>query len=93
MKEVTEVSKSVGCCARSKQSIPSQLLPTPPFSDLAVLGPLVLTADLLLLLWCEVVGNVKGFSDLLWRFSLDHVCDCLAANIKEGLDVEVVGSL
>jgi hypothetical protein len=30
-----------------------------------VKGPLVLPADLLLLLWCEVVLDVEGFADLL----------------------------
>lgn len=32
---------------------------------LAVLGPLVLTADLILLLWGEVVLDVKRLSDFL----------------------------
>lgn len=59
---------------------------------LAVLGPLVLAADLVLLLGSEVVLDVEGFADLLRRLSLDHVCDGLAADVKEGLDVHVVGS-
>lgn len=60
---------------------------------LAILGPLVLAADLVLLLWCEIVLNVEGLADLLWRLALDHVCDGLAADVEKGLDVEVVGSL
>lgn len=35
-------------------------------ADLAILSPLVLTSDLLLLLWGEVVGNVEGLADLFW---------------------------
>ena len=61
--------------------------------SLTVLGPLVLTADLLLLLGGEVVGDVEGLADFLRRLSLDHVGDSLATNVKEGLDVKVVGGL
>ncbi len=32
---------------------------------LAILGPLILAADLLLLLGCEVVGDVEGLPDFL----------------------------
>jgi hypothetical protein len=63
------------------------------FQNLAILGPLVLAADLLLFLGSEVVGDVEGLTDLLWGFALDHVGDSLASHIKEGLDVEVVGRL
>lgn len=62
-------------------------------SRLAVLGPLVLTADLVLLLGCEVVLDVEGLADLIRRLALDHVGDRLATNVEEGLDVEVVGGL
>ena len=62
-------------------------------TSLTILSPLVLSADLLLLLGGEVVGNVEGLSDLLGGLALDHVGDSLAANIKKGLDVEVVGGL
>lgn len=58
---------------------------------LAVLSPLVLTADLVLLLRSEVVLNVEGFADLLGGLALDHVGDRLAANVEERLDVHVVG--
>lgn len=64
-----------------------------PSFDLSVLSPLVLSADLLLLLRGEVVGDVEGLADLLGGLALDHVGNSLAANIKEGLDVEVVGGL
>lgn len=60
---------------------------------LTVLSPLVLAADLLLLLGGEVVGNVEGLADLLWRLALDHVGDGLASNVEEGFDIEIVGSL
>lgn len=59
---------------------------------LAVLGPLVLATNLLLLLGGEVVGDVESLADLLGRLALDHVGDSLAANIKQGLDIHVVGS-
>jgi len=68
-------------------SIPHDL----SFECLTVLGPLVLTSDLFLLLGGEIVGDVKGLADLLRRLSLDHIGDSLATNIKEGLDIEVVG--
>jgi len=57
---------------------------------LAVLGPLVLAADLVLLLGSEVVLDVEGLTDLLRGLSLDHVGNSLAANVKEGLDIHVV---
>lgn len=59
-------------------------------SRLTVLSPLVLAADLVLLFWGEVVLDVEGLADLLWRLALDHVCDGLAADIEEGLNVHVV---
>jgi hypothetical protein len=58
---------------------------------LTIFGPLVLSADLFLLLRSEIVGDVEGFTDLLWRLALDHVGHGFAANIKKWLDVEVVG--
>jgi hypothetical protein len=61
--------------------------------SLTILSPLVLTSDLLLFFGGEVVGDIECLSDLLGRLALDHVGDCLATNIKKGLDVKVVGSL
>lgn len=61
--------------------------------NLAILSPLVLAADLLFLLGCEIVGNVKGLSDLLWRLALNHVGNGLAANVEKGLDIKVVRRL
>jgi hypothetical protein len=58
---------------------------------LAVLGPLVLAADLVLFLGSEVVLDVEGFADLLGRLALDHVRDGLAADVEERLDIHVVG--
>jgi hypothetical protein len=60
---------------------------------LAVLGPLVLAADLLLLLRREVVLDVERLADLVGRLALDHVCDSLAADVEQSLNVEVVGGL
>ena len=60
---------------------------------LTVLSPLVLTANLLLLLRGEIVGDIECLADLLWRLSLDHVCDGLASNIQKRLDIKVVGGL
>lgn len=60
---------------------------------LAILRPLVLTSDLLLFLGGEIIGDVKSFADLFGGLALDHVCDGLASDVKEGFDVEVVGGL
>jgi len=57
-----------------------------------ILSPLVLTANLFLFLRSEVVGDVEGLSDFLWRLALDHIGDSLATNIEEWFDVKVVGS-
>lgn len=58
-----------------------------------LLSPLVLTTNLVFFLGGEVVLDVERLADLLRRLALDHVCDGLAADVKEGLDVEVIGSL
>lgn len=63
------------------------------FPLLAVLGPFVLATNLFLLLGGEVVRNIERLTDFLGRLALDHVGDGLAANVKEGLDVQVVGGL
>lgn len=60
---------------------------------LAVLGPLVFAADLVLLFWCEVVLDVEGLADLLWGLALDHVGNGLTTDIEKRLDVEVVCGL
>lgn len=60
---------------------------------LSVLGPLVLPSNLLLLLGSEVIGDVEGLANLLGGLALDHVCDSLASDIEQGLDVEVVRGL
>jgi len=57
---------------------------------LTVLSPLILTADLVLLLGGEVVLNVEGLADLLGGLSLDHIGDGFAADIKESFDIEIV---
>ena len=59
----------------------------------SLLSPLVLATDLVLLLGCEVILNVKCLADFLWRFPLDHVGNGLAANIEKCLDIKVVGRL
>jgi len=56
-----------------------------------ILGPLVLAADLVLLLRSEVVLDVERLTDLLWRLALDHVGHGLATDVKQRLDVHVVG--
>jgi hypothetical protein len=56
-------------------------------------SPLVLTTNLVLFLLGEVVLNVKGLADLLWRLALDHVGDGLTADVEKSLNVKVVGSL
>ena len=60
---------------------------------LAILGPLVLATNLLLLLGGEIVLDVEGLADLVGGLALDHVGNRLAADVEEGLDVEVVGGL
>jgi hypothetical protein len=58
-----------------------------------LLSPLVLAADLLLLLGSKVVLDVERLANLLGGLALDHVGHGLAADIEKGLDVHVVGSL
>jgi len=57
---------------------------------LAVLGPLVLPPDLLLLLRGEIVCDVECLPDLLGRLALDHIGNSLAANVEQRLNVEIV---
>jgi len=58
-----------------------------------LLSPLILTADLVLFLRSEVVLDVEGLANLLWRLALDHVGNGLAAHVEKSFDVEVVRSL
>lgn len=64
-----------------------------PACHLAVLGPLVLAANLVFLLGREVVLDIERLSDLVRRLALDHVRDGLAPDVEKCLDVEVVGCL
>lgn len=57
----------------------------------AVLGPLILTANLLLFLRSEVVLDVERLPDLLGAFALNHVGDGFAPYVKQCLDIHVVG--
>ena len=59
----------------------------------SLLGPLVLAANLILLLGREVILDVEGLANLLGGLALDHVGDGLAADVEESFDVKVVGSL
>ena len=60
---------------------------------LAVLGPLVLAADLVFLLRREVVLDIERLADLVGGLALDHVRDGLATDVEKGLDVEVICGL
>jgi hypothetical protein len=60
---------------------------------LAILSPLILASDLLLFLWGEVICDVESLSDFLRRLSLNHVGDRLASDVKERLDIKIVGCL
>ena len=64
---------------------------TVPHLTLLLLAPLVLLPHLLLLAWGEVVLDVERLPDLLWRLPLDHVGHCLAGDVQQALDVQVVG--
>lgn len=59
----------------------------------SLLGPLVLAANLILLLRSEIVLNVESLADFLGRLALDHISDSLAADVQQSLDIEVIGSL
>jgi hypothetical protein len=63
-----------------------------PNAALLLFAPLVLLPHLSLLLWCEVVLDVKRLANLLGGFALDHVGDCFTREVEQGLDVEVVCS-
>lgn len=60
---------------------------------LAILSPLILTTDLILLLGSEIILDVECLSDFFGRLALDHVGDGLAPDVKKGLDVKIVGGL
>ena len=91
------------CCWKNKSPRPIDFLCKPHenqramvndgIDSLTILGPLILTSDLLLLLWGKVVGDVERLSDLFWWFAFDHVGDSLATNIKKWLDIEIIGGL
>ncbi|CAY78829.1 hypothetical protein NG271_595 [Saccharomyces cerevisiae synthetic construct] len=57
---------------------------------LTVFSPFIFTPNGSLLLWSEVVDDIKRSSNFLGRPSPDHFSNHLAASVKQGLDVEVV---
>lgn len=58
-----------------------------------LLSPLVLATDLIFLFGSEVVLDIERLANLFGRLALDHVGNSLTADVKESLDIEVVGSL
>lgn len=62
-------------------------------SHSSVLGPFILATNLLLLLGRKVILDIECLANLLRRLALDHVGHSLAANVKQRLDIEVIGSL
>jgi len=59
----------------------------------AILGPLILATDLILLLGSEVICDIESLSNLLRRLPLDHICNGFASNVEEWLDIEIVRRL
>lgn len=92
-KTLQHMHRPVRICPRSVDQCDTEVKRSsvPRRAHLAVLGPLVLAADLLLLLGGEVVLDVERLADLVGGLALDHVGDGLAADVQESLDVEVVG--
>merc|ERR1711935_144477 len=66
---------------------------TPAHLLFDILAPSVFKLNLLFLLGCEVVFNVKLLANLLGFLALDFPRDGLARHVEEALDVKVVGSL
>lgn len=60
------------------------------YLTLLLLAPFVFLANLVLFHRQEVVLDVERLSDLFRCFSLNHICNCLACNVKEPLDIQVV---
>jgi hypothetical protein len=57
----------------------------------SLFSPLILATNLVLLLRCKIIGDVEGLADLFRRLALDHVGNGLATNVKQSLDIEIVG--
>merc|ERR1712212_747190 len=54
--------------------------------------PLIFFLYLCLFIFCEIVFNVECFTNLLWCFTFDHICNCFACNIKQAFYIQVIGS-
>ena len=54
-------------------------------------GPSVLFHDLSFFLRCEIVLNVEELADLLDALTFDHGGDLGARELKQGLDIKVIG--
>ncbi|KAK3413769.1 hypothetical protein EUGRSUZ_I02320 [Eucalyptus grandis] len=55
--------------------------------------PLVLPPHLFLLLWGEVIPDAEGLAYLLRGLAFDHVSHCLACQVQQALDVQIVCGL
>jgi len=62
------------------------------FISLAVLTPLILLADLFLFLGAEIVLDIEELADFFGALTLDDIGDRFAGNIKELVDIKIVGS-
>ena len=82
-------SKGIGFSDWVTISMPSVKMET----RFLLLGPLVLTTDLIFFFRGEVILDVESLPNLLRRLAFDHIGYSLAPNVEEGLDVEVVGGL
>ena len=82
-------SKAIGFSDCVTISMPSAKMET----SFLLLGPLVLTTDLIFFFRGEVILNVESLPNLLRRLAFDHIGHSLAPNVKKRLDVEVVGGL
>ena len=58
-----------------------------------LLGPFVLTTDLVFFFRGEVILDIEGLPNLLRRLAFDHIGYSLAPDVKKRLDVKIVGSL
>ena len=58
-----------------------------------LLGPFILTTNLIFFLRGEVILDVESLTNLLRRLALDHIGNGLAAHVEKSLDIEVVGGL
>lgn len=56
-------------------------------------SPLILSSDFFLFFRGEIILDIEGLPNLFWSLALNHISHCLAGQIKQTFNVQIVRCL